>query len=133
PRRGGQRRCASVPGRPERADEFTMEHSSLASDGDGAVRRLAPGGPGGVVHQQGVDVSAGSLMGEAESAGSEPGEPEPAEQVPSERSRAGRDLRAAIAVALGLGVVILVALLTVRQVFIGIVAAAVAVSTIELA
>lgn len=48
-------------------------------------------------------------------------------------SRAGRDLRAAIAVGLGLGALALVSLLTVRQVFIGVIAAAVAVSTVELA
>jgi phosphatidate cytidylyltransferase len=53
--------------------------------------------------------------------------------APPKPSRAGRDLRAAIFVGLGLGAVILVALLTVRQVFIGIVAAAIAVATIELA
>jgi phosphatidate cytidylyltransferase len=48
-------------------------------------------------------------------------------------SRAGRDLRAAIGVGLGLGALVLVSLLTVRQVFIGVVAAAVAVATVELA
>lgn len=48
-------------------------------------------------------------------------------------SRAGRDLRAAILVGLLLGGGVLVALFTVRQVFIGIVAAAVAISTWELA
>ncbi|MGH3933298.1 MAG: phosphatidate cytidylyltransferase [Pseudonocardiaceae bacterium] len=48
-------------------------------------------------------------------------------------SRAGRDLRAAIIVALLLGASALIALLTVRQVFIGIAAAAVALSTWELA
>lgn len=47
-------------------------------------------------------------------------------------SRAGRDLRAAVLVGLLLGSGVLVALFTVRQVFIGIVAAAVAVSTWEL-
>ncbi|MGQ0773284.1 MAG: phosphatidate cytidylyltransferase [Pseudonocardiales bacterium] len=47
-------------------------------------------------------------------------------------SRAGRDLRAAIIVALFLGVGALVALFTVRQIFIGIVAAMVAWSTWEL-
>ncbi|MFC5052660.1 phosphatidate cytidylyltransferase [Saccharothrix xinjiangensis] len=47
-------------------------------------------------------------------------------------SRAGRDLPAAIAVGVGLGAVILVALLTVRELFIGVVAVAVAVSTYEL-
>ncbi|SHG09086.1 phosphatidate cytidylyltransferase [Streptoalloteichus hindustanus] len=48
-------------------------------------------------------------------------------------SRAGRDLRAAIAVGVGLGAAILVALLTVREVFVGIAALAVAVGTWELA
>ncbi|RKT57027.1 phosphatidate cytidylyltransferase [Saccharothrix australiensis] len=48
-------------------------------------------------------------------------------------SRAGRDLRAAVAVGVGLGVVILFALFTVRQLFVGVVAIAVAVSMYELA
>jgi phosphatidate cytidylyltransferase len=48
-------------------------------------------------------------------------------------SRAGRDLRSAIVVGVGLGVVVLVSLFTVRQVFIAVVAAAVAVSIFELA
>jgi phosphatidate cytidylyltransferase len=48
-------------------------------------------------------------------------------------SRAGRNLRAAITVGVLLGAAILVALFTVRQAFIGIVAASVAVSTWELA
>ncbi len=48
-------------------------------------------------------------------------------------SRAGRDLRAAITVGVGLGAVILFALFTVRQLFVGIVAIAVAVSMYELA
>lgn len=49
------------------------------------------------------------------------------------RSRAGRNLPAAIGVGVLLGGAILVALFTVRQVFIGIVAAALAVATWELA
>ncbi|MCE6999773.1 phosphatidate cytidylyltransferase [Saccharothrix sp. S26] len=48
-------------------------------------------------------------------------------------SRAGRNLPAAIAVGVGLGAVILVALLTVRQLFVGVVAIAVAVAMYELA
>jgi phosphatidate cytidylyltransferase len=55
------------------------------------------------------------------------------ETPPPARSRAGRDLRAAVAVGLVLGVAIILSLLTVRQVYIGIVAVAVVVSTIELA
>jgi phosphatidate cytidylyltransferase len=56
-----------------------------------------------------------------------------AEQPVGKVSKAGRDLRSAIAVGVVLGAVVLVSLLTVRQIFIGIVAAAVLVSTIELA
>jgi phosphatidate cytidylyltransferase len=47
-------------------------------------------------------------------------------------SRAGRDLGSAVVVGVGLGVVVLVSLFTVRQVFIAVVAAAVAVSIFEL-
>lgn len=57
---------------------------------------------------------------------------ESAQAAPS-ASRAGRNLPAAIAVGVVLGAAILVSLLTVRHVFIGIVAAAVAVATVELA
>jgi phosphatidate cytidylyltransferase len=60
----------------------------------------------------------------------DPGTPE---QTPEKTRSAGRDLRAAIAVGLGMGALVLVSLLTVRQIFIGVVAAAVAVATIELA
>ncbi|HYS39632.1 MAG TPA: phosphatidate cytidylyltransferase [Pseudonocardiaceae bacterium] len=63
-----------------------------------------------------------------------PAEPPPVEpSVEAEPSRAGRDLRAAIGVGLALGGVVLVSLLTVRQIFIGVVAAAALVATIELA
>ncbi|MDA3643518.1 phosphatidate cytidylyltransferase [Saccharopolyspora indica] len=57
------------------------------------------------------------------------GAPDP----PSRPSRAGRDLRAAIGVGVVLGAAIILSLLMVRFVFIGIVAAAVAVSSVELA
>ncbi|GAB3275726.1 phosphatidate cytidylyltransferase [Parasphingorhabdus pacifica] len=52
---------------------------------------------------------------------------------PSPASRAGRDLRAAIGVGVVLGAAIIMSLLMSRHVFIGIVAAAAAVSTFELA
>ena len=58
---------------------------------------------------------------------------EKADGAATKVSRAGRDLRAAIAVGVGLGAVVLVSLLTIRQLFIVIVAAAVVVATIELA
>ncbi len=60
----------------------------------------------------------------------EPGEPPQPAKKPS---RAGRDLPAAIGVALLLGAAILVSLLTVRYLFIGVIAAAMAVGTIEFA
>jgi phosphatidate cytidylyltransferase len=60
------------------------------------------------------------------SGGGDPGVPE------KSASRAGRNLPAAIGVGVGLGAVILVALLTVRELFVGVVAVAVAVSTYEL-
>jgi phosphatidate cytidylyltransferase len=60
-------------------------------------------------------------------------DPAPAERPVLRVSRAGRDLRAAIAVGLALGAAILGSLFFVHQAFIGVVAAAVAVSTWELA
>ncbi|GGM79185.1 hypothetical protein GCM10011609_13700 [Lentzea pudingi] len=57
----------------------------------------------------------------------------PADVPTSKPSRAGRDLRAAILVGAGLGAMIIVSLLTVKETFIGIVAAAAAVSTWEIA
>ncbi|PXY27156.1 phosphatidate cytidylyltransferase [Prauserella muralis] len=66
---------------------------------------------------------------ERESTAEPGGLPEPAKKP----SRAGRDLPAAIAVGVGLGAAILVSLFTVRYLFIGIVAAAIAVGTIEFA
>lgn len=60
-------------------------------------------------------------------------EPTPGGRPVARLSRAGRDLRAAIAVAVVLGAAILTSLFVAHQAFIGIVAAAVAVSTLELA
>lgn len=57
------------------------------------------------------------------------GEPDP----PSRSPKAGRDLPAAIAVGVTLGAAIIVSLLTVRQLFLGIVALAVVISSVELA
>lgn len=71
-------------------------------------------------------VTAGQCEGES---GMPAGTPDP----PSRPSRAGRDLRAAIGVGVVLGAAIVLSLLMVRFVFIGIVAAAVAVSSVELA
>jgi phosphatidate cytidylyltransferase len=65
------------------------------------------------------DRPAGDLAGSGGRAGGRP-------------SRAGRDLGSAIAVGLALGAIILVPLLTVRQTFVGVLAAATAVATWEL-
>jgi len=65
-------------------------------------------------------------MGAQVSGGGDQGAPE------KSASRAGRNLPAAIGVGVGLGAVILVALLTVRELFVGVVAVAVAVSMYEL-
>jgi len=64
-------------------------------------------------------------------AADQPATEKPAEAAPA--SKAGRNLPAAIGVGVVLGAAVLVSLLLVRQVFIGIVAIAVAVGTIELA
>jgi phosphatidate cytidylyltransferase len=71
-------------------------------------------------------VTAGQCEGE-------PGMSADAPDPPSRPSRAGRDLRAAVAVGLVLGAAIIVSLLMLRQVYIGIVAVAVVVSSVELA
>ncbi|HEY1575013.1 MAG TPA: phosphatidate cytidylyltransferase [Pseudonocardiaceae bacterium] len=55
------------------------------------------------------------------------------DQASPQRSRAGRNLGAAIAVGLGMGALALVALLTVRHLFLAVIAIAVAVGTYELA
>ncbi len=63
----------------------------------------------------------------------EPGMPADVPGRPSRPSRAGRDLRAAVSVGVVLGAAIVFSLLMVRFLFIGIVAVAVVVSTVELA
>ncbi|EIE98014.1 phosphatidate cytidylyltransferase [Saccharomonospora glauca] len=70
-----------------------------------------------------------SDQGERESAA----EPDGSEEPGKKPSRAGRDLPAAITVAVALGAAILGSLFTVRYLFIGIIAVAIVVGTIELA
>ncbi|GAB3456040.1 phosphatidate cytidylyltransferase [Actinophytocola sediminis] len=66
--------------------------------------------------------------------------PQPAEEsavttgaAPAEPSRAGRNVPVSIAVALAMGAAVLVPLLTVRHLFLGVIAVAVAIGTVELA
>lgn len=84
------------------------------------------------------------VAGESEPATPRSGEPvKPPDEIPSDgpeekpvekkASRAGRNLPAAIAVGVVLGAAIIVSLLTVRFLFIAIIAAAIAVGTIEFA
>jgi phosphatidate cytidylyltransferase len=88
-------------------------------------------GPGSAV-SSGAAASDTAVPGSATSSGSAevPGSVAAEQAKPS---RAGRDLRAAIGVGLALAALALVSLLTVRHIFIGVVAAAVAVATVELA
>lgn len=58
---------------------------------------------------------------------------EPSAEAANKRSRGGRNLPAAIGVGVLLGAAIVVALLTVRYVFLAIIAAAIAIGTVELA
>jgi phosphatidate cytidylyltransferase len=101
---------------PTPPDQATPDR--MTSDGGSLDRVTSDGGPPDRATSDGV--SAGAVLPDQVAA-----EPKP--------SRAGRDLRAAIGVGLGLGALVLVSLLTVRQLFIGVVAAAVVVATIELA
>lgn len=71
-------------------------------------------------------MTAGQREGES---GMATGAPDP----PSRSPKAGRDLPAAIAVGVTLGAAIIVSLLTLRQLFLGIVALAVVISSVELA
>lgn len=71
-------------------------------------------------------------------AGQQVGQESPSDQSRSEAqperaSRAGRDLRAAIAVGLGMGALVLVSLLTIRHLFLVVISIAVVIGTIELA
>ncbi|MFD8196664.1 phosphatidate cytidylyltransferase [Streptomyces wuyuanensis] len=61
-----------------------------------------------------------------------PAASEPSEPQPPPKKRAGRDLRAAIGVGVGLGAVIIAALFVVKAVFVGVIAVAVVVGLWEL-
>jgi phosphatidate cytidylyltransferase len=91
-------------------------------------RRTEARSPGGVPDER--DNGAGSTPEVPEDDGAE----RKAAGVPEAKSsRAGRNLPAAIAVGVLLGAAILTSLLTVRYLFIGIIAVAIAVGTVELA
>jgi phosphatidate cytidylyltransferase len=120
------------PGRAARPDagaEVPGSAAQAAETGDAAGEDLAGSAPVAGPIENGHaprSVAGGEVPGSAPDA--ETG------TVPAAKaSRAGRDLRSAIGVGLALGALVLVSLLTVRQIFIGVIAAAVAMATIELA
>lgn len=114
----GQSASAEEPG----ADSTTSAAEAGSLNGHGPVAADAAESP------------AGSGSGGRESV-AESGDraAEDAEPGAAKVSKAGRDLRAAIAVGVVLGAVVLVSLLTVRELFIGVIAIAVVVATMELA
>jgi phosphatidate cytidylyltransferase len=130
---------AQEPGAAESAEPGVTERAAAngrgSSAGSGVTGPVAANGRETLAGSSGVADAAGSgatepvaANGQGSSAGSGAAEPGVAKV-----SKAGRDLRAAIAVGVALGAVVLVSLLTIRELFIGVVAAAVVVATIELA
>jgi phosphatidate cytidylyltransferase len=73
------------------------------------------------------------MTSEAADGAGEPPEPTTEQPPVATSSRAGRNVPMSIAVGLVMGAAVLVSLLTVRQIFIGVVAAAIAIGTVELA
>jgi phosphatidate cytidylyltransferase len=73
------------------------------------------------------------MTSEAADEAGEPSEPTTERPPVATSSRAGRNVPVSIAVGLVLGAAVLISLLTVRHIFIGVVAAAIAIGTVELA
>ncbi len=101
------------------------EGAKAASKG-GSAKSAAEGEPGGKPER---GAKTGGVAGPAAADG-KPGDEAKAEPE-KKASRAGRNLPAAIGVGLLLGAAIIVSLVTVRFIFIGVIAAAIAVGTFE--
>jgi phosphatidate cytidylyltransferase len=86
-----------------------------------------PAGGGGLHDDLGAARTGGPLFRDET-----PQEPMPASSPPPQKKRAGRDLRAAIGVGVGLGVLVAASLFIVKAVFIGVIAVAVVVGLWEL-
>ncbi|RAJ63499.1 phosphatidate cytidylyltransferase [Streptomyces sp. Amel2xB2] len=99
------------------------------SQGSGSSGPAGSGGPSGSGGASGSDGASGSGGSATSRPGSASG-PGPAPQ--GGKKRAGRDLRAAIGVGVGLGVVILAALFFYKPVFLGVIVVAVVVGLWEL-
>ena len=112
-RASGQSASAEEPAKKDAPSAASVNGHGPAAE---APARAGQPNEGAEVEGQGASVAA-----------------EAAPVVAGKVSKAGRDLRAAIAVGVGLGAVVLVSLLTIRELFIGVVAAAIVVATIELA
>ena len=140
----------AVPGTPGPAEAGAPAAPEFPGTAEAAGRTPGtPAGAGGsasAASEHGVSAPAASAAaipepGPAESsAASKQGVPTPAasaaatpEPAAKKASKAGRNLPAAIGVALLLGAAIIVSLLTVRFLFIGIIAIAIAVGTVEFA
>lgn len=118
---------------------------NAAPDGRAPGQSASAEGPEGRAasvngHRPAADAPGVTAEGEARAANNgqvpaaeAPAPADDAQPAAGKVSKAGRDLRAAIAVGAGLGAVVLVSLLTVRELFIGVVAIAVVIATIELA
>ncbi|WIX88707.1 phosphatidate cytidylyltransferase [Amycolatopsis sp. DG1A-15b] len=134
---------AATPGTPEPGDAGTPATGTPVvpeASGNGEAARLSAAGTAaagtsaasanGVAAGEVTDASAKDAAAEASAADGAAAEPAPEAK---KASKAGRNLPAAIGVALLLGAAIIVSLLTVRYLFIGIIAVAIAVGTFEFA
>ncbi|MEW1548544.1 phosphatidate cytidylyltransferase [Streptomyces tsukubensis] len=128
-RRNDSGRGAAEPGRPLFRDELPREPTPAGPQpppaggpGDPRGGGRAPGGPDapGAPGAAG-DPAAPAAAGAADTAG-----------AAKAKKRAGRDLRAAIGVGVGLGAVIVASLFVVKAVFVGVIAVAVVVGLWEL-
>ncbi|MFD2469694.1 phosphatidate cytidylyltransferase [Amycolatopsis silviterrae] len=115
---GDGAQAASADGPAKGSKRVSAGESAKGAKGAEGVSSGAPG--------KGAKAEGGSANGgAAEGASGSEGEPE------KKASRAGRNLPAAIGVGLLLGAAIIVSLVTVRFLFIGVIAAAIAVGTFE--
>ncbi|WP_084730023.1 phosphatidate cytidylyltransferase [Streptacidiphilus neutrinimicus] len=112
----------SVPGGPYPPEHGAEQPQGLHADADMAHTQYMPPVPPAPEQQPG---------GPAQAASGGPGAPAP--KAPEKSApKAGRDLRAAVGVGLGLGAVILASLFVVKWLFVGVVVAAVSVGMWEL-
>jgi phosphatidate cytidylyltransferase len=120
----------AAPGTPGPAEAGAPAAPEFPGTAEAAGR--TPGTPAGAGGSAPAETSGTSKQGVPTSTAGAAATPEPAPAA-KKASKAGRNLPAAIGVALLLGAAIIVSLLTVRFLFIGIIAIAIAVGTVEFA